>query len=53
MYVFTYMWNLKIKRNQYNKTEADSCRENKLVVTCREWVGVGQDRGRGLRVTNY
>ena len=40
--VITYMWNLKNKTNEQNKTEIDSDIENKLVVTSGEKEG-----GRG------
>ena len=40
--VITYMWNLKNKMNEYNKTETDTDRENKLVVT-----RVEREEGRG------
>ena len=36
LYIITYMWNLKNKTNEYNKTETDSDIENKLVVTSGE-----------------
>ena len=40
--------------SEYNKKETDSAIENKLVVTSGgEGSGEGQDRGKGLRGTNY
>ena len=41
------MWNLKNKMNEQNKNRLI---ENKLVVTSGK---EGQNRGRGLRGTNY
>ena len=37
----------------YNKTEADTDIENKLVVISGEREGGGERWGRGLRGTNY
>ena len=39
--------------NEYNKTETDSHAENKLGVTSKGRNGEGQDRGRGLKSTDY
>ena len=50
------MWNIKIKQmNEYKKSRNRlTDKENELVVTSGEKVGgEGQDRGRGLRGTNY
>ena len=47
-YVFTYMWKLKNKMNEYNKTEnrlTDT--ENKLVVTSGERGGHRTNTGEG------
>ena len=35
-YVITYMWNLKNKTNEYNKTETDT--EDKLVLSIRRGI---------------
>ena len=50
-YVITYMSNLKNKTNEYNKTKTDSDIENKFAITSGE--RKKEDRGRGLRGTNY
>ena len=48
------MWNLKNKTNVCSKTKTDSqIIENKLVVASGERKEEGQDRGMGLRNTNY
>ena len=54
LYDITYMWNLKIKTNEFNKTETDSQiqRTNQQLAVGRG-KGEGQWRGRGLRGTNY
>ena len=47
LYDVTYMWNLKIQlTSYYNKKEANSVIENKLVVTSKEReVGRGKTEG--------
>ena len=39
LYDITYMWSLKNRTSEYNKKEADSQIENKLVVNRREKEG--------------
>ena len=59
--MFTYVWNLKNKTNNYNKTETDSQdTENKLVVTRVGWgewrwklvKGIKEDKLLGVRQIN-
>ena len=45
--------NLKNKTNDYNKTETDLHREQTSGYQWGEGSKEGQDRGRGLRGTNY
>ena len=54
-YYITYMWNLrKIQpASEYNKKEADSQIQNKLMVTSGKRGGGGAGQGRSVRGTNY
>ena len=53
-YVITYMLNQKNKTNVYNKTEIDSrYRKKASGYQWGEGSGEGQDRGMGLKDTNY
>ena len=48
LYDITDMWYLKnLQTSEYNKTEADSDIENKVVVTSREKEWEGRYRGPG------
>ena len=56
--VFTYLWNLKNKANECNKTETDpQTQRTKLLIlgmgNSGEGRREGQNRGRELRGTNY
>ena len=56
LYDITYMRNLKKTQqiSEYNKKISRLTDiEKKLVVTSREMEGGGQNRGKGLRGTNY
>ena len=46
------VWKIK-QTSDYNKKETDSDIENKLVVISGDRMGEEQDKGRGLRGTNY
>ena len=47
LYVLTFIWDLKIKTNEYNNQKQASGYQ------WEEGRGEGQDRNRGLRGTNY
>lgn len=52
---FTYIWNLKIKTNEYIQQSRNRLRSEKKIVVNQWWEGweVGQDRRRELIGTNY
>ena len=53
LYDITDMWYLKnLQTSEYNKKEADSDIENKVVVTSREKEWEGRYRGPGWRDTD-
>ena len=54
-YVIIYIWNLKNKTSEYNKKVTDSqiYRYINQLLAVGRGKGEGQDRGRGLRDTDF